>query len=91
MSNRRIALLLLVPAIVMATKSHRQRHMWMHAPAEDGDAAFTGHEGHHGHGPWARRGERPGGRHVPPMFQAMLDEWHQAAHGGNVRGSEPIV
>lgn len=100
MSNRRIALLLLVPAIAMATRSHRQRHIWMHAAAEDGDAAFSGQEGHHGRGPWGGRGRRPGGTDVPPMFNfggippkltAKLDEWHRAAHGRNLGATDTVV
>ncbi len=91
MSNRQVALLLLVPAVAMAAKSHARRHMWAHGLADDEEPGRFHVHGHDGHGPWGRAGRHGFGAPAPHMFKAMLDEWHRAAHGGTVPTTDTLV
>ncbi len=85
MNNKQIALLIVVPAVALAAKSHARHHMW--AAMADSDEAAEGTHGMHGmHGAhggqhWGGHGPRHFGGRFQPRLKALFDEWHRAAHG----------
>ncbi len=103
MNNRKLVLLLAVPAVMMVCRGSARRAAWL-----EGMGADAGHPGHRRHfdpgrfdragfggagfGPWSR-GAGAGAWRLPPVIEAKLDEWHRAAHatGGDAATGDTTV
>ena len=91
MDNRKLVVLLAVPAVAMMCRASARRAAWLEGVGPEGHDHGHGHPafgpGRFGRGAgfggrgWSRD---PGAWSLPPFIEAKLDEWHRAAHAEEV-------